>query len=74
MTVEGTGTQSTALGSNCRKPLKEKPQARKREEQSSGVVIPQDAESVGTQPSTRVARHGDHNGHGTAPGARFEDG
>jgi IS605 OrfB family transposase len=47
---------------------KEKPQTgtRVRGERSPGVVIPQDAESVGTQPSTGVARHGDCNGHGTA--------
>ena len=39
-----------------------------RAEQSAGVVISQDAKSVGTQPSTGSARHGDRNEHGTAQG------
>ena len=48
------------------KPLKEKPQARKRVSKDTGVVISQDAESVGTRPSLGSARQGDHNEHGTA--------
>ena len=49
----------------------EKPQTLllvERAEQSAGVVISQDVKSVGTQPSTGSARHGDHNEHGTAQG------
>jgi hypothetical protein len=45
---------------------KEKPHTPRREEKSSGVVISQVAKSVGTRPSHGSARHGDHNGHGTA--------
>ena len=48
---------------------KEKPHTllvAEREEKSSGVVISQEAKSVGTRPSTGSARHGDHNEHGTA--------
>jgi len=37
-----------------------------RASQDAGVVISQDAKSVGTCPSNGGARHGDHNGHGTA--------
>ncbi|HEY4036480.1 MAG TPA: transposase [Ktedonobacteraceae bacterium] len=51
------------------KSFKEKPQTLllvERAEQSAGVVISQDVKSVGTQPSTGSARHGDHNEHGTA--------
>ena len=42
------------------------PLVAERVEQSTGVVISQDAQSVGTRPSTGSARHGDHNEHGTA--------
>jgi hypothetical protein len=45
---------------------KEKPHTLGREEKSSGVVVCQDAKSVGTQPSTGSARHADNNEHGTA--------
>jgi putative transposase len=45
---------------------KGKPQTPRREEKSSGVALCQDAESVGTQPSTGDARHADTNEHGTA--------
>jgi putative transposase len=45
-----------------------------REEKSSGVVISQEVKSVGIRPSHGSARHGDHNGHGTAPRNRHEDG
>ena len=51
------------------KSLKEKPQTplvAERVEQSIGVMISQDVQSVGTRPSTGGARHGDHNEHGTA--------
>jgi putative transposase len=50
------------------KPFKEKPQTgtRVRGERSPGVVIPQGAKGVESQPSTGSVRHGDHNGHGTA--------
>jgi hypothetical protein len=45
---------------------KEKPQTLRRREKSLGVVVTQEAESVGTQPSPGSARHGDNNEHGTA--------
>ncbi len=45
---------------------KEKPLALRREPKGSGVVISQDAKSVGTRPSIGGARHGDRNEHGTA--------
>jgi IS605 OrfB family transposase len=48
---------------------KEKPHTHlnaERVEQSTGVVISQDAQSVGTHPSNGSARHGDHDEHGTA--------
>src|SRR5580765_506040 len=45
---------------------KEKPQTLRRREKSLGVVVTQEAKSVGTQPSTGGARHGDTNEHGTA--------
>jgi putative transposase len=51
------------------KPLKEKPPTplvAGRAEQSAGVVISQDAKSVGTRPSNGGARHGDDSEHGTA--------
>jgi hypothetical protein len=69
MTVEGTGTQSTALGSNCQKSFQEKPPtlpATEREEQSSGVVPLQESkvEVVG-HPSLSTG-HESSNGHGTA--------
>ena len=57
------------LVARYQKPLKEKPHTllvAERAEQSAGVVISQDAQSVGTRPSNGSARHGDHNEHGTA--------
>jgi putative transposase len=42
------------------------PLVAERVEQSTGVVISQDAQSVGTRSSNGSARHGDHNEHGTA--------
>ena len=48
------------------KSFKEKPHTLRRVEQSTGVVISQVAQSVGTRPSNGSARHGDHNEHGTA--------
>jgi putative transposase len=57
------------LVARYQKPLKEKPPTplvAERVEQSTGVVISQDAKSVGTRPSNGSARHGDHNEHGTA--------
>jgi transposase len=50
-------------------PSQEKPPtplAIERREKSLGVVVTQEAECVGTQPSTGSARHGDTNEHGTA--------
>ena len=57
------------LVARYQKPWKEKPHTplkAGRVEQSAGVVISQDAQSVGTRPSNGSARHGDHNEHGTA--------
>lgn len=57
------------LIARSQKSLKEKPQTplvAERVEQSRGVMISQDVQSVGTRPSTGSARHGDHNEHGTA--------
>ena len=57
------------LVARYQKPLKEKPHTllvAERAEQSAGVVISQDAQSVGTQPPTGDARHADTNEHGTA--------
>jgi hypothetical protein len=76
-TVEGTGIQSTALGSNrfvyCRGYNHSRKSLRPRgyipggvASKDAGVVISQVAKSVGTQPSPGGARHGDHNEHGTA--------
>jgi len=57
------------LVARYQKPLKEKLHTllrAERAEQSVGVVVSQDAKSVGSRPSTGSARHGDHNEHGTA--------
>jgi IS605 OrfB family transposase len=54
------------LVARYQKPLKEKPHTplkAGRVEQSRGVVISQDAKSVGTRPSTGSARHGDRDIH-----------
>lgn len=48
---------------------KEKPQTLllvERVSRDTGVVVTQEAESVGTQPSPGGVRHGDNNEHGTA--------
>ena len=54
-------------------PFKEKPHTAVRRagrvEQSTGVVLSQEAQSKG-RPSSDHARHGDGNGHGTAQGSR----
>ena len=42
------------------------PLVTERVSKDTGVVISQDAQSVGTRPSHGGARQGDHNGHGTA--------
>jgi hypothetical protein len=49
---------------------KEKPQTRKREEQSSGGVISQDV-GCGKEPSLLFTGHGDESGHGTALESRL---
>ena len=56
--------------------FKEKPPAlwvrsRGKESRDSGVVVCQEAESVGTQPFTGSARHAENNEHGTAQGVLF---
>ncbi len=57
------------LVARYQKPSKEKPHTplkAGRVSKDTGVVISQDAKSVGTRPSPGSARHGDHNEHGTA--------
>ncbi len=50
---------------------KEKPQTLRRVSRDTGVVVCQDAQSVGGQPSTEGARHADANEHGTAQEGDF---
>ena len=70
---EGTGIQSTALGSVAEQPFsQEKPPPlwvrvpKGVASKDVGVVISQDAQSVGARPSHGSARHGGDSEHGTA--------
>ena len=73
VTVNADRNASLVIGQRLvaryQKSSKEKPPTpldAERVEQSTGVVISQDAQSAGTRPSNGSARHGDHNEHGTA--------